>query len=522
MPFSESKAQYVVNFIEKFCTHTTGEWAGKPFILLPWQKKVVREVFGTLKPDGSRQYQTVYIEIPKKNGKSELGAAIALYLLIADKEAGARVFSAASDRDQAGIVYGVAADMVKNSPDLSAMANIIDSTKRIVTENGVYRVLSSEAFTKHGYNISGVIFDELHTQPNRELFDVLTKGSGFARKQPLYWIMTTAGTDRNSICWEIHQKAEQILKGIIEDPTFYPVIYTLEDEEDWEAEENWYKVNPSLGTIIDIEKFRDAHRDAVNNLADENTFRQLHLDQWVSSVSRWIPLKLWDDCKELVKEFEDRNCYVALDLSTTTDLTAMAMVSQDGEYYDVKAHFWIPSDTAKEKERKDKVPYHKWVKQGYITLTDGNVIDYEFVKAEFIKIAQKYHVKELTYDPYNAIKMIQDLERDGVITVDPKENNKIIAVPFRQGWVSMSPACKDFEIMVRSGKIRHGDNPVLRWNFDNVVVTRDKNDNLQPNKAKAIGRIDGIVATIMALDRAIKHKDENGPSVYEARGPLIF
>jgi len=406
--------------------------------------------------------------------------------------------------------------MVSNSEDLTAMARVLDGTKRIITKDGVYHVLSSEAYTKHGYNISGVIFDELHTQPNRELYDVLTKGSGFARKQPLYWLMTTAGTDRNSICWEVHQKAEQILKGIIDDPTFYPVIYTLEDTEDWESEKNWYKTNPSLGHIIDIEKFRNAHRDAVNNLADENTFRQLHLDQWVTSVSRWIPLRFWDACDKEFKSLEGRECYAGLDLSSTTDLTALTIVSQDGEDFDTEFYCWIPGDTAAEKEKKDKVPYRKWAKQGYITLTDGNVIDYSYIKGKIKELAGKYQIKELAYDRWGASKIIQDLEAEGVVTSDPKGMG-IVLVPFGQGFKDMSPATKDLEVAIRAGHIRHGDNPVARWNVDNMVVTTDAAENIKPHKAKATQRIDVAVSLIMALDRAMKHKDE-GPSIYETRG----
>ena len=239
---SEEKARRVIQFIECL-KHTKGEFHGEPFKLLDWQEKIIRDVFGTVRDDdpSKRQYTTAYIEIPKKQGKSELGAAIALNMLCNDDEWRAEVYSCASDRQQAAIVFDVAVDMVKQSPALSKRIKIIPSTKRMVYQptGSIYQVLSSEVATKHGLNVSACIFDELHTQPNRALYDVMTQGSGDARKQPLWFLLTTAGTDRNSICWEVHQKAEDILAGRKFDPTFYPVIYGIDDNADWADERNW-------------------------------------------------------------------------------------------------------------------------------------------------------------------------------------------------------------------------------------------------------------------------------------------
>ena len=255
MAFDERKAQRVTRFIEAL-KHTKGEFHGKPFVLLPWQEKVIRDVFGTVRDDDPtmRQYNTAYIEIPKKNGKSELGAALALNMLINDDEWKAEVYSCASDRQQAAIVFDVAVDMVRQSPALMKRIKIIPSAKRMVYQptGSIYQVLSSEVATKHGLNVSACIFDELHTQPTRALYDVMTQGSGDARKQPLWFFLTTAGTDRNSICWEVHQKAVDIIEGRKVDPRFYPVIFGLPDEADWTSEENWYKANPSLGETISI------------------------------------------------------------------------------------------------------------------------------------------------------------------------------------------------------------------------------------------------------------------------------
>ena len=278
MCFDENRAERVTRFIECL-KHTKGEFHGKPFKLLPWQGKIIREVFGTMRDDDptTRQYNTAYIEIPKKNGKSELGAALALNMLINDDEWKAEVYSCASDRQQAAIVFDVAVDMVRQSPALMKRIKIIPSTKRMIYQptGSIYQVLSSEVATKHGLNVSACIFDELHTQPTRALYDVMTQGSGDARKQPLWFFLTTAGTDRNSVCWEVHQKALDILEGRKQDPRFYPVVYGLPDDADWRDEQNWYKYNPSLGYTITIDKVRDAYHKALETPADENMFRQL-------------------------------------------------------------------------------------------------------------------------------------------------------------------------------------------------------------------------------------------------------
>ena len=272
--FDERKARRVTGFIECL-KHTKGEFHGKPFKLLPWQEKIIQDVFGTVRDDDPtmRQYTTAYIEIPKKQGKSELGAAIALNMLANDDEWKAEVYSCASDRQQAAIVFDVAVDMVKQSPALSKRIKIIPSMKRMVYQptGSIYQVLSSEVATKHGLNVSACIFDELHTQPTRALYDVMTQGSGDARKQPLWFFLTTAGTDRNSICWEVHQKALDVLEGRKVDPRFYPVIFGLPDDADWTSEANWYKANPSLGHTITIDKVRDAFHKAQETPADRRS-----------------------------------------------------------------------------------------------------------------------------------------------------------------------------------------------------------------------------------------------------------
>lgn len=327
--YNKDAADFAVSFIECLC-HTKGTWAGKPFELIDWQEKIIRDIFGILKPDGYRQFNTAYVEIPKKQGKSELAAAVALLLCCADGEERAEVYGCAADRQQAAIVFDVAADMVRMNPALKKRCKILASQKRLIYEptNSFYQVLSADAYSKHGFNVSGVIFDELHTQPNRKLYDVMTKGSGDARTQPLYFLITTAGNDEHSICYQVHQKAIDIMEGRKHDPRFYPVIYGAGRDEDWSSPEVWKKANPSLGITVKMEKVKDAYNSAKENPAEENTFRQLRLNQWVKQDVRWMPMDKWDACAFPVDpdELRGRDCYGGLDLSSTTDITAFVLV----------------------------------------------------------------------------------------------------------------------------------------------------------------------------------------------------
>ena len=373
--YNEEKANRAVKFIENLC-HTKGQWAGKRFWLLPWQEQIVRDVFGIVNEDGTRQFRTAFIEIPKKNGKSELAAALALYLLYADDEPSAEVYGAAADRQQASIVFEVAKQMVEMSPALLKRSKIMAATKRIVnyTNAGIYQVLSADVGNKHGFSVSGLVFDEIHNQPNRKLYDVLTKGSSDARSNPLHCIITTAGTDRNSICYELHTKALDILKGRRIDPSFYPVVYGLEDDMDWEDEANWYKVNPSLGYTITIDRMRDAFREAKQNPADEVTFRWLRLNQWVSSTTAWIPDQIYMRGDDLIDmdALKGRDCYGGLDLSSTGDITAFVLMfppRTEDEKYIVLPFFWIPEDTIPLRVRRASVPYDVWHQQGYLMAT---------------------------------------------------------------------------------------------------------------------------------------------------------
>ena len=514
--YDKKKADRAVTFIENLC-HTKGKWAGTPFWLLPWQEQLIRDIFGIVKPDGNRQFRTAFVEICKKVGKSELAAAVALYLLYADNEPSAEVYGAAADRQQASIVFDVAKQMVEMSPALMKRSKLMGATKRIVNYSnaGYYQVLSAEVGGKHGFSVSGLVFDEIHTQPNRQLYDVLTKGSSDARQNPLHFIITTAGNDRHSIAYELHTKAVDILEGRRVDPTFYPVVYGLKDDEDWEDEANWYKVNPSLGYTVDIERLRDAYREAKQNPADEVTFKWLRCNMWVSSTVAWIPDAIYMRGNEPIDmdALAGRDCYAGLDLSSTGDITALVLIfppRNEDEKYVLLPYFWIPEETIPRRVKANSGPYDIWEKQVYIMSTEGNVIHYDFIEKFIMYLSEKYHILEIAVDRWNATQMIQNLEGEG-----------FTIVPFGQGFSSMSAPTKEFYRLLMDGRIIHGGNPVLRWMAGNVVIDTDPAGNIKVTKAKSKEKIDGIVAAIMALDRCIRQEGQSG-SVYDERGLLVF
>ncbi|HGC9378930.1 TPA: terminase large subunit [Streptococcus agalactiae] len=514
--YDKAKADRAVTFINNLA-HTKGKWAGKKFELLPWQEQIVRDLFGIVKEDGNRQFLTAYIEIPKKNGKSELAAAIALYLLYADNEASAEVYGAACDRNQASIVFDVAKQMVLMSRPLEKRSKIMGATKRIVNYSnaGFYQVLSAETGTKHGLNVSGLVFDEIHAQPNRHLYDVLTKGSGDAREQPLFFIITTAGTDKNSICYELHTKALDILKGRKKDTSFYPVVYGLSDEDDWNDEANWLKANPSLGHTIGIDRVREAYQQALDNPAEENVFKQLRLNMWTSSSVAWIPEHVYAKGNAPIdyEALKGRDCYAGLDLSSTSDITAFVLVfppRHSEENYIILPFFWLPEDTLELRCRRDHVLYDVWERQSYIKTTEGNVVHYGFIEAFIEQLSETYHIKEIAYDRWNATQMVQNLEGMG-----------LTMVPFGQGYKDMSPPSKELYKLMMEGKIQHGGHPVLKWMGQNVVMRQDPAGNIKPDKEKSVEKIDGIVSLIMGLDRCIRHQGDE-TSVYDERGILSF
>jgi len=472
-------------------THTKGAFADQPFNLRPWQVKILRQLFKTRK-DGLRQYRTCLLMLPRKNGKTELAAALAIYFLLFDGEIGAEVYSAAADKDQAALVFNVAAQMVRNDPELYAQCEIVDSQKRIVHRNSgsFYRAISAEAYSKHGFNASVVIYDELHAAPTRELWDVLSTSQG-ARVQPLMLAISTAGYDRHSILFELYAHAKKVLEHPDLDPTFLPILYEAPQDADWTDEQVWRAANPALGDFRSLEEMRTSCQRAKEIPAQENTFRRLYLNQWTEQSARWVSLTAWDACKVALESLSGRRCYVGMDLSSTKDLTALVAVFPDDDGFDVLSTFFVPTGNIKERSTRDRVPYEQWVREGHLIATPGNVVDYEAVREKLSDWATDYDVREIAFDPWNATDLVTRLQAQDGFT----------CVPMRQGFASLSAPTKSLEKAILARTLRHDGHPVLRWNIGNISVETDATGNLKLSKKVSTERIDGAAALVMAIDR---------------------
>ena len=500
-------ARDAVRFIERLCSHVKGEWAGQPFKLEPWQKRVTERLFGCKRADGTRQYRKLYIEIPRKNGKSTWGAALALYMLFGDGEDGAEVYSVAADRDQAAIIFEIARRMVENKLDLANEADVYTRSIVFPRRNSFYRVLSADVPTKHGKNSHAVIFDELHAQPNRDLFDVMNTSVG-SRRQPLLIMFTTAGYDRKSICWDMHEYACKVRDGIIDDPAFLPVIYAADPDDDWTKVATWRKANPNYDVSVKPSYLKEECGRAKESPAYQNTFRRLHLNQWTEQATRWLDMAVWKRCGGAVdaEALAGRECFAGLDLSATTDLTALELVFlDDANTADVLSFFWVPEESARQRTRRDRVLYDTWISQGHIEATEGDVVDYDVVRRRINELGEKYNIREIALDPWNGRQLATQLGGDGFEVVE-----------IRQGFASLTSPTKTLETLLRKGSIRHGDNPVLTWMASNVAVEQDAAGNIKPSKKRSTEKIDGIVALIMAVGRM--DVAESKVSVYEDRG----
>jgi phage terminase large subunit-like protein len=508
-----------VQFVQRL-RHQKGQWGGSNIVLETWQRSYVETLVGTLREDGLRQYRTSLLFLPRKNGKTTLAAALVVHFLLCENEAGGEIYSAAADREQASICYRAVVGMIRADPYLSRLAKNgtikIRESKKLITyvpTGTEYRAISSDAATKHGYSASVIIADELHAWPGqrgRDLWDVLTTSTG-ARRQPLTIAITTAGHEKNSVCYELYDYAKKVRDGVIDDPSFLPVIYEAPEASRWDDPETWKAANPNYGVSVSTDYFERAVAKARDLPTYENTFRQLHLNEWTESSCRWLPSEKWDACYQDTpitdKELRDAPCWAGLDLSSTTDLTALVLVFRLANGWAAKSYFYAPREGARRRQDRDRVPYQTWASQGHLTLTDGDVVDYERVRADILRLVAHYKVREVALDRWNATQLTTQLQGDGVTVV-----------PYGQGFASYSGPSREFEGLVLGGKLKF-DNPVLKWNGDNVVAEIDAAGNIKPSKAKSTERIDGVCALLMALGRAIAGgKGDEGPSDYSGRG----
>ena len=513
--FDERRADHCVEFFAEHLRHTKGRWDGKPFELLDWQRDdLIKPLFGWMNDDGDRRYRIAYIEVAKKNGKSSLCGGIGLYLLAADGEAGSQVYCAASDREQASIVYRECSAMAKSSPLLRDYIVPRDSTKNLAipSQNAFLRAISAEHFTAEGLDAHGVIFDELHTQRTRDLWDAL-RYAGAARRQPLLVSITTAGYDRHSICYEQHEHARRVLEGTLHDDQFFAFIRAADQDDDWTKPATWKKANPSLGHILREKDLAADCKEAMESPAKENSFRRYRLCQWTEQAVRWLPMDKWDASAGEVDAaaLEGRYCYAGLDLASTTDLSALVLLfPNDGDGYTLLPFFWAPEENARLRSRRDRVPYLEWARQGLLTLTPGNVTDYGYLRRDINALGDKYEIRELGIDRlFQGAQLGVELQNDGFA---------VTAVAM--SYMALAAPSAELERLVLSGNLHHGAHPIMRWMAANVTVEQDCNGNIKPSKSKSTERIDGIMSTVIALALAIT-ADEGG-SAYDHHGVIVL
>lgn len=526
MPFDPERAQAPVDFIQLL--HLTDDYYGRPFVLQNWEKEIIQNVYGTVNDRGYRQFSYAYLEIPKKNGKTTLIAGLGLYHLVCDGPGG-QIYCCAADRDQASLVYQAMLQMIDQDETLQEILKVKDSAKYIEnTETKTFlKVLSAEAYTKHGLNPTVVIFDELHAQPNRDLWDVMTFGSDAARKETLYWVITTAGDDpdRTSIGWEEHEYARRVRDGEIQDPYWYVRIYGAPDDADIFDEKVWFAVNPSLGVSIDVDKVRKEATAARNSPSAERLFRWLRLNQWNKNKARgWLPLTSWDATTgEWTRDdLQGCHCYGGLDLATTWDMNGFALIfppQKNFTEYRVIFDAWIPEENMKQRVHRDHVHYDEWIRDGFMQSTEGDVTDYSAIRARIMEYKKKYRIKEIGYDKFNAMETALMLQAAGVKMV-----------PVDQTILGMSPSMKELEAMFKRSEtnikdkkpplITHEANPAARWCFGNVNISVDGKENYMPIKDSRTERIDIFVAMVDAMARLLPHIAKK--SVYEKRGVLVI
>lgn len=539
--FDQNAADFAIEFYS-YLPHSKGEWSGQMSGLQPWEQFIIGSLWGWKAPyaqcaicqgwqriqnsdtesfdcptcqlkgiadalgqpvqgvEQFRRFHMGYIEIPRKNGKSWLGAGAGLLLAFFDNEGGAEVYSAATKRDQAKIVWGEAKRMVERSPYLKKHVTVLTNNMHNAQTASKFEPLSADYNTMDGLNIHGVIIDELHAHATRDMWDVLRTATG-ARRQPMIFIITTAGFNRHSICWEQHDRGIKILERIIDDDARFVFISMAEAEDDWADPQTWVRVNPNLGITVKLDTLAKECEEAQQMPAQQNAFRRLRLCQWTEQSERWIDLALWDEGADSIDAdgLKNRPCFGGLDLARVKDLSALALLfppQDEGECWKLLMRFYCPEDSITERSRRDRVPYDVWAAQGFITPTPGNATDFRFIESDILKSAGMYNVREVAYDRMFADEMVQRLGEEG-----------LTMVPIGQGFLSMAAPTAELSRMLLAGKLQHGGHPILHWNASNVAVKTDPAGNQKPDKEHSYERIDGIQALLNALARAMVQPD---------------
>jgi phage terminase large subunit-like protein len=550
--FDHDTANRAIDMIETHCRyidHLDPAMVGRPVRLEPHQKERIENVFGWKRKDNpdpelcSRQYRTLYLEEPRGNGKSTEAACIVLVMLFQDREAGGQIYSAATEMDQARIIFNIAKEMILLDEGMSGKVEILKDSIYFPQWGTAYKPIPASHQSKHGLNASCIIVDEVHVHENRELIDVL-RTSTVKRRQPLEIYTTTAGVDRSSICWELHQRAQKVIAGELVDDAFLPYVYGATLKDDWKSEKTWIKANPNWGISVKPDYIREECERAQQTPAYQNNFKRLHLNIWTTQQDLWIDQDRWDACRGIVDmaALEGRECFGALDLSSVLDLSCFLLLfpvftgekeERDvipqfktkteriqwfeayrtgrvkPEKMEVKKHrflieprFYIPADNIHERIDRDKVPYDAWVRDGLVTATPGAIIDYDFIRYDINEMGERYDIREIAIDRWNATQITTQLAGDG------------FEVFFHgQGFASMGQPSRDFEAMVRAKRIVHAAHPVMDWMIGNVAVKIDPAGFPKPDKGGSTERIDGVVCNIMALGRAMLAEADDATSI---------
>lgn len=513
--FDQTAGDYAVRWFEKYCRHHKGEWAGRPLLLERWQKWILSRIFGWKRPDGTRRFRKAWIELPRKNGKTQIGGGTGLFLLVGDNEPGAEVYTTATAKEQALICHEAARGMVRVSPKLAEVVHVPKSKHaNIVCDRlgSKMQILSSDYGTLDGLSPHGDIRDEVHAWTDHELAAVLNTAMG-ARRQPLTLEITTAGTyDAEGVGWQHHEYATQVIEGDFEDDRLFVYIAAIDEKDDPWDPASWSKANPNLGVSLKMDFIAEQATEARRRPTLANDFLRLHCNRWVQQVTRWLNVDAWRECGDEAldeRALRESVCFGGLDLSRTTDLTAFVLIFElPNDVIALLPTFWLPeAKLEEEQQKKGQGRYRDWAERGFIQTTPGNVVDYNFVRRTINEQAAKFpKLREIGFDPYNAVQMATDLISDGLPMVE-----------VRQGPPSLSEACKYFEGRILERKVRHAGHPVLGWCVGNAVARKDANDNIAPDKKRAKEKIDGVSATVTGLARFVRALV--GPrNPYEDRG----
>ena len=511
--FDEDAAQFAIDFIETCCTFTKGKWKGQPFILEDWEKAIVANLWGWKRPDGLRRYRECLLYVPRKNGKSEFAAALIVLMLYSSAgllegqrpEPGAEIYGAAGKRDQTKYIFEPVKHMIMQNQGLRKYAKLY--THSIQVGDAVYLKISSEATTEHGGSTQLAVIDELHAQPDSELVDVLQTSMG-SRDEPLSFYVTTADYEREgSICNAKHDKACKVRDNILHDPEFLPVIYEATKDDDWTDPAVWAQANPNLGISKRLDYMKSECRKAKDEPAYENTYRRLHLNVRTEQAERLLPVDRWDACRGELPDLAGCRCWAGLDLGATRDFTAFVPVFPlEDDRYAIKPFFWIPESAARKRKEKLGATYLMWERAGALRITEGDEIDYDKVEADIAEFAKHHKLEEIAADRlFQGAQIIQHLnEKHGITTFE-----------HGQGFLDMAIPTRTFLEYVGDRKVVHDGNPVMRWMIGNLTGKQDEAGNWKPDKKRAADKIDGAVAGIMGLGRAVEASRGPQRSYYE-------